>query len=193
MRTAVLVLLLMLPLASCATAPHHINDVCSVFNQRDGWFNNWHSAARRAEREYGVPVPVLMAIIRKESGFRPYARPPRKWILGFIPWKRPSSAYGFSQALDGTWDRYRRETGHWGADRNSFADAIDFVGWYSYQSHVKNGIALNDTYNLYLAYYFGHAGYARGNWRNNPSVQRAAHAAADMARLYASQMQVCSL
>ncbi len=193
MRMMFLALLLTVPLASCARAPHHINDVCAVFNQRNGWFNDWHSAAARAERRYGVPVPVLMAIIRKESGFRPYARPPRKWILGFIPWKRPSSAYGFSQALDGTWDRYKRETGNWGADRNSFADAIDFVGWYSRESHVRNGIPLTDTYDLYLAYYFGHTGYARGDWKSNASVQRAARSAAEMAQLYASQMQVCSL
>lgn len=189
----VLCLVVLLTLAGCATAPHHINNACAVFQQRNGWFNNWYSAALKAQREYGVPVPVLMATIRKESGFRPYARPPRRWILGFIPWKRPSSAYGFSQALDGTWDRYKRETGHWGADRNSFADAIDFVGWYHLQSHIQNGIALNDTYDLYLAYYFGHTGYASGKWRSNASIQAAARSAAEMAQNYAAQLRACNL
>lgn len=189
----VLVLILLLMLAGCATAPHHINNVCSVFEQRDGWFNNWYRAAKQAEAEYGVPVPVLMATVRKESGFRPYARPPRKWILGFIPWKRPSSAYGFSQALDGTWSHYKRATGHWGADRNSFADAINFIAWYHYQSHILNGIPLNDAYDLYLAYYYGHTGYARGAWKSNASIQRVARETAQMAQNYAAQMQACGL
>ncbi|HET7411492.1 MAG TPA: hypothetical protein VFJ18_02425 [Pararhizobium sp.] len=189
----VLVLILLLSLAGCATAPHHINNVCSVFGQKDGWFNNWYRAAKQAEAEYGVPVPVLMATVRKESGYKAYARPPRKWILGIIPWKRPSSAYGFSQALDGTWDHYKRSTGHWGADRNSFADAINFVGWYHYQSHILNGIPLNDTYDLYLAYYFGHTGYSRGTWKNNASIKRVARETAQMAQNYAAQMQACGL
>jgi len=193
MRILVLALLVAVSLSGCATAPHHINDACAIFQQRDGWFNNWYASAKRTERTYGVPVPVLMATIRKESGFRPYARPPRRWILGFIPWKRPSSAYGFSQALNGTWNRYKSETGHWGADRNSFADAIDFVGWYHYQSHLQNGIPLNDTYDLYLAYYFGHTGYARGAWKNNAAVQGAAKGAAQMALSYSAQMRVCGL
>nr|WP_274424485.1 transglycosylase SLT domain-containing protein [Chelativorans sp. YIM 93263] len=186
-------LAVLLILAGCASKPSNINNVCSVFNQKDGWFNNWHSAAKSAERKYGVPVPVLMSTIRIESGFHASARPPRKKLLGFIPWKRPSSAYGFSQALDGTWDEYKRSTGNWGARRSSFSDAVDFVGWYHTQSNQRNGIALNDTYNLYLAYYAGHGGYARGTWKNNAHMKQAAQRAADMARDYAVQMQQCGL
>lgn len=189
----IVVLALLLALTGCATAPSQINNVCAVFDQRDGWFNNWYSAAKATEARYGVPVPVLMATIRIESGYKPRARPPRAWILGFIPWKRPSSAYGFSQALDGTWDRYKRETGNWGAKRRSFSDAIDFVGWYHYQSHLQNGILLNDPYNLYLAYYFGHAGYARGAWKSSLGIQRAAGRAAAMAQSYAAQMRACGM
>ena len=62
-----------------------------------------------------------MATIYTESSFRHNAKPPRKWYLGFIPGKRASSAYGYSQALDGTWDRYQKETGRWGASRTDFA------------------------------------------------------------------------
>ena len=104
----------LLALSACATAPSHINDVCAVFDQNDGWFDNWQSAAERTEQKYGVPVPVLMATVRKESGFKSNARPPRTRLLGFIPWKHVSSATGFSQALDGTWSQYQRETGNWG-------------------------------------------------------------------------------
>ena len=41
-----------------------------------------------------------------------------------------SSAYGYAQALEGTWDDYRKDTGRRGADRDDFADSSDFIGWY---------------------------------------------------------------
>ncbi|MEX0404837.1 hypothetical protein ABGN05_04070 [Aquibium sp. LZ166] len=177
--------------AGCATPPSHINNICSVFDQRDGWLNNWHREARSAERKYGVPVPVLMATLRKESGFKQHARPPRKKLFGFIPWKRQSSAYGYSQALDGTWSQYRRESGNVTARRSSFSDAVDFVGWYHSKTADTLGVAKNDTYNLYLAYYFGWGGYKNGSWRSNTSVKRYARDTDQMARNYAAQMQKC--
>ncbi len=180
-----------LALSACATAPRHINDICAVFDQRDGWFNNWQSAARRAEARYGVPVPVLMATIRKESGFKANAKPPRKKLFGFIPWKRPSSAAGFSQALDGTWAQYKRESGNFAARRTSFADAVDFVGWYHEKTADTFGVAKNDTYNLYLAYYAGWSAYGRGSWKSNAGLQRYARDTDQMARRYEVQLRQC--
>ncbi|MBK3746023.1 hypothetical protein G3A39_43565, partial [Paraburkholderia aspalathi] len=136
----VLFLVALLILTGCATAPRQINNACAVFDQRDGWIDNWHSAAKKTSREFGVPVPILMATIYAESGFRPYARPPRTKILWVIPWKRQSTAYGFSQALNGTWDRYKRETGRWNASRSNFGDAIHFIGWYHNLSARTVGI-----------------------------------------------------
>jgi hypothetical protein len=181
----------LLALSACATAPAHINNVCAVFDQQDGWFNNWQSEAKRAERKYGVPVPVLMATVRKESGFKSNARPPRTKLLGFIPWKHKSSAYGYSQALDGTWTQYRLESGNSSARRGNFGDAIDFVGWYHSKTADKYGVAKNDTYNLYLAYYLGWTGYGRGDWRGNSSLQRYARETDEMARKYAAQLREC--
>ena len=181
-----------LVLGGCASAPNHINNVCAVFEQRDGWFDNWYVAAKQTEREYGVPVPILMATIRKESGFNPRVRPPRTKLLGFIPWTRPSSAYGFSQALDGTWAQYKRETGRWGANRHDFGDAINFIGWYHTKSHELNGIELNDAYHLYLAYYFGHTAFSRGDWKSNASMQQVARATTKMADDYAAQLRACN-
>ncbi len=145
MRIVAVIMLLALALAGCASTPRSINNVCSVFDQKQGFFGGWYTEARRAERKYGVPAEVLMATIRIESGFDADARPPRRKLLGFIPWKRASSAYGYSQALDGTWERYRRETGNVMARRTSFADAVDFVGWYHQTSNRTNGVALNDA------------------------------------------------
>lgn len=182
---------LLLALSACATAPRHINNVCAVFDQRDGWFNNWQRAAYRVSGKYGIPVPVLMATIRKESGFKAHARPPRKYLLGFIPWGHVSSATGFSQALNGTWDQYRRDSGNTFASRSSFADAVDFVGWYHAKSAALLNIPRNDAYHLYLAYYLGWSAYQRGAWRGNTGLQRYAKATAQMAADYATQMRSC--
>lgn len=179
----------LLSLAGCASAPSRITNACAIFEQRDGFFNNWQRQARAVEREYGVPVPILMATIYVESSFRPNARPPRKWFLGFIPGKRASSAYGYAQALDGTWETYQRATGRWGARRNDFGDAIRFVGWYHNQTSTRNGVARNDAYNLYLAYYSGHAGYDRGNFSG--SLKQTAQKSAGMAARYAAQLKGC--
>jgi len=185
------VLVLLLGLSACASKPDRINDVCAVFAQNDGWTSNWQHTSNNAARKHGIPQHVLMATIRMESGFDGRARPPRKKIFGFIPGKRASTAYGYSQALDGTWTEYQRDTGSWSARRSNFADAVDFVGWYHGKSVRTLGIAPHDTYSLYLAYYSGHAGFARGSWRTNSSIQNYARQTAQMADRYATQMQSC--
>jgi hypothetical protein len=178
-------------LAGCANAPEQINDVCAVFGQNAGFVNNWQNSAKDTEAKYGVPVPVLMATIRKESGFQSNARPARTYYLGFIPGKRASSAYGYSQALDGTWAQYKAETGNFGARRSNFEDAVDFVGWYHARTVAAHGVAPGDTYNLYLAYYSGWGGYKNGSWRSNAAVQKTARDTAKMAAAYGSQLQAC--
>jgi hypothetical protein len=178
-----------LALSACATPPNHINDICAIFDQNNGWFSNWHSAAQRTERKYGVPVPVLMATVRKESGFKANAKPPRTKLFGVIPWKRKSSAYGYSQALDGTWAQYQREAGAFGARRSNFADAVDFVGWYHAKTADTYGVAKDDTYRLYLAYYLGWNGFKRSNWSG--SVRNYARDTDQLARNYAAQLQQC--
>jgi hypothetical protein len=145
-----------------------------------GWATG--TVRRAAERKYGVPVPVLMATIRIESGFEQRARPPRRKLMGVIPWTRASTAYGYSQALDGPGTNIAAPPATASARRTNFSDAVDFVGWYHRRSHEQNGIALNDAYNLYLSYYAGHAGYRRGVWRSNPGMQAAARRAATWPR-----------
>jgi len=177
--------------AGCASAPGQINDVCAVFGQNDGFFNNWQSSAKDAEARHGIPVPVLMATIRKESGFQSDARPARKYYLGFIPGKRASSAYGYSQALDGTWAQYKAESGNFGARRSNFEDAVDFVGWYHARTVATYSVQPGDTYNLYLAYYSGWGGYKNGSWRSNAQVQKIARDTAKMAMAYDAQLRDC--
>jgi hypothetical protein len=171
--------------------PVQINDLCAVFSQKAGWFEDWKQAAEQVQRKRGVPVPVLMATLRKESGFQHDAKPPRTRLLGFIPWKRVSTAYGYSQALDATWAQYQRESGNASADRTDFADAVDFVGWYHAKTAKTFGLPTTDTYNLYLAYYFGWTGYERGDWKAKPGLQAYARETEETARDYAAQFEAC--
>lgn len=191
--TRFLLLSLVLILAGCATQPAHINNACAVFEEKGGWFNNWHRQASRVEKEFGVSVPILMATIRTESGYRARVRPPRTKLLGFIPWTRPSDAYGYAQALSSTWQEYQQATGRPGADRNDFGDAVHFVGWYHHRSHRRVGIPLDDAYSLYLAYYLGTTGYERQAWKNRPGVRKAAQRMARRANKYERQIRNCDL
>jgi hypothetical protein len=104
---------------------------------------------------------------------------------------RQSSAYGYAQALDGTWDWYRKETGKRGAKRDRFGDAVDFMGWYMNESNKRNGIAKNDAYNQYLAYHDGHTGFRRGTYRRKAWLVRVAGSVQDRAILYSSQLSRC--
>ena len=133
----------------------------------------------------------MMAIMHQESRFQSDARPPRRKLLGFIPWSRPSSAYGYPQAKDGTWKDYKRDAGGFGADRDDFADAIDFIGWYNFKSTRRNGISPHDTYGLYLAYHEGHGGYNRGSYLNKQWLIDVARKVNRRANSYQSQLNSC--
>lgn len=178
----------LLMLAACSTAPpRNINNACAIFSEYDDWFDD----ASEASRRWGVPVPVLLAIIRQESSFQSDAQPPRSRILWIIPGPRPSSAYGYSQALDGTWDWYLQATGNHGADRDDFEDAVDFVGWYVNETWRRNGVAKNDAYRQYLAYHEGHGGYARGTYRQKPWLLKVARKVSQQADRYRAQLAQC--
>jgi len=187
---AVLVLCALV-LAGCASQPAPTQDACALFDENGGFFDNWQRHTQHVEQEYGVPAYVVLATIWKESAFEARAKPARRRLLGFIPGPRPSDAYGYPQALDSTWDWYRDETGKRSAKRNRFKDAVDFVGWYHDQSHRRNGVARTDAYNLYLNYYLGQGGYARGDASRNPYARQAAQQVAEQAERYRRQIARC--
>ena len=146
-------------ISACATAPpKNVENICAIFEEK----RDWYRAAKKSEKKWGTPKHVQMSIIRQESSFIFDAKPPRTKLFGFIPWKRPSNAYGYAQALDSTWEWYKDDSGRWFADRDDFDDAIDFVGWYTNMSNKTEGISKWDPYNQYLAYHEGQAGWRRG-------------------------------
>lgn len=181
-------LLTSLLLTGCvATRPDNTRNVCVMFEERRAWYR----AAERTEERWGVPVPVTMAFVHQESSFHARAKPPRHQLLGFIPWFRPSSARGYAQALDGTWEEYRQSTGNRLAMRSHFADAVDFIGWYNNNSYRRNGIARDDARNLYLAYHEGNTGFARGSYRNKSWLLTTADRVQANTDRYAAQYAQC--
>jgi hypothetical protein len=146
---------------------------------------------KRAERRWGIPVNVQMATLYQESKFIGNARTPHKYVLGVIPMGRQSSAYGYSQALDATWDEYRNSTGKRSAKRDDFGDSVDFMGWYMDESTRKLGISKSDARSQYLAYHEGRTGYARGTYKSKSWLMRVAGEVDDRSTLYRSQLQRC--
>lgn len=184
-------MMLALILASCgggySAPPRNLDDACSIARQRPKYMK----AFKSTQRKWGVPVSVQMATVYQESKYRSDARTPFRYVLGVIPMGRQSSAYGFSQALDATWDQYRKETRRRGAKRDRMSDASDFIGWYMNQSRTRNGIALTDARNQYLAYHEGHNGYARGSYKNKSWLLRVAANVDARARMYDGQLRTC--
>jgi hypothetical protein len=178
----------LLLLGACAARqPQNIANVCDIFEDR----RNWHKAARESERRWKIPIAVSMAFVYQESSFRARARPERGKILWVIPGPRPSSAYGYAQVLDSTWNDYVQATGRRGADRHDFADAIDFIGWYNAMSSRVNNIAPGDARNLYLAYHEGNTGFAQGSYRDKPWLMDAALNVEQNAWKFAQQYESC--
>jgi len=169
--------------------PKNTENVCSVFQEKQQWFSDVVDVYNK----WGLPIPVLMAIMHQESHFVADAKPDRTWILGIIPWSRPSSAYGYAQAVDDTWDNYLDNAGDWGADRDDFADAADFIGWYCHTSHKRFGISKTDTKNLYLAYHEGHDGYKHNSYLHKRELLQIANNVAKKAKMFQKQLAVCRI
>jgi hypothetical protein len=181
---------LMMMLASCGggnfSAPRDLDNACAIADQRPAYL----LAMRDAERKWGVPVHVQMATIYQESKFVGNARTPYRWALGVIPMGRQSSAYGYSQALDGTWEEYQDEVRR-GARRDRIDDATDFMGWYMTQSEAGLGIPKTDAEAQYLAYHEGRTGYANGSHRDKPWLLEVAAEVGARADLYEMQLLSC--
>jgi len=184
-------LAMLLILGSCATrygdAPRNLDNACSILNERP----SYERAFKRTQRKWGVPVPVIMAMIYQESKFISDNRPPHRYVLGVIPTGRQSTALGYSQALDGTWAEYQRKEGGRGARRTDIFDSADFMGWYMTQTVDETGVPLNDTRNQYLAYHDGRTGFLRGTWRSKSWLIRIAGEVETRAVMYNSQLKQC--
>lgn len=183
---------IILLVASCGgggggTPPRNIENACALVRERPAYLQ----AMRAAERRWGVPIHVQMAAIHQESKFVGNARTPHQYALGIIPIGRQSSAFGYSQALDGTWEEYLKETGRGRARRDNIRDATDFMGWYMNDSTRILGISKRDAASQYLAYHEGRAGFAKGSHRGKPWLTDVAYKVGARAQLYEMQLASC--
>lgn len=144
-------------LQSCVSRPpENPDNICLIFQEK----KSWYKAAIRSEKRWKIPPYVLMSFVHQESSYKANAKPEREKVLGFIPWLRPSSASGYSQALTKTWEDYKDETGNTRASRKNFNDSADFIGWYASKGYYQ-GLKKTDVRSLYLAYHEGYGGFER--------------------------------
>jgi hypothetical protein len=175
---------------ACATSqlrPEQHGNICEIFREN----TYWYSSARDAYERWGISIPVMMAIVHQESRFVADAKPPRTTCLWIFPGPRPSSAYGYAQASDDTWEEYIESTGNTWAERDSFEDAIDFIGWYCDLSAKRCMISKKDVYHLYLAYHEGHGGFIGKTYKNKAWLAHVASKVQKMADRYKGQLASC--
>ena len=189
MRTQFSFFLSLFLITACASSgpPVSTSDVCKIFKEK----RSWYKAAKKNEDRWDIPVSVTMAIIKQESSFIAAAKPGRTKLLGFIPWKRESSAKGYAQAIDGTWELYLKDRGSWFKSRNDFDDAVDFTGWYNSKSIKQLKIEKHNARALYLAYHEGRGGYRRGSHRTKPWLLVVADKVQRQSDRYNLQYQKC--
>ena len=132
-KNSFFIITLSILLVGCVSIPRNTTNVCSIFSDKYFWFKN----AEATEKKWGAPIELQMAFIKKESGFDWLAKPERTKIFKIIPWKRPSSSFGYSQAVKGTWEMYKKDTGNTLALRARFADSSDFIGWYVHNTYKR--------------------------------------------------------
>lgn len=186
LATAAIVIVLWGPVRCTVPPPEATEDLCQLFDERLSWYRH----ARLAAENWQVGEPLIMAVIHQESGFHARARPARRQLLRFIPWRRPSTAFGYAQVVDGTWQQYLAESGR-DARRDRFADAVDFVGWYLNSLGQQLHLAAGDARSLYLAYHEGAGGFKRRSYRDQPGLLTVADRLALRADRYRGQLEQC--
>jgi hypothetical protein len=174
-------------LPGCASPPRNPDDLCSIFRQKHAWYR----VTRATQRRWGIDQATQMAVIFQESSYRAGARPPRTRLLGFIPWRRKSSAFGYAQVVDATWDLYRREATRPRAERDRFADASDFVGWYLDRIAKRARIGKMSVRSLYLAYHEGVGGFQRGTHLEKQWLLDASYRVQRRSARYRAQLDRC--
>ncbi len=173
----------------CATPPPTRQaDACAIFAQAPHWLK----PTRRAAAKWRADGAVMLAIMKQESAFDANAKPRRRRFLG-IPWRRPSSAFGYSQALDSTWRLYKKKAKRRFARRDNFADAMDFIGWYLAQNRRQLKIDRRDGYRHYLAYHEGWGGYKRRTYQQKKWLLTVAARVSTQAKRYRAQLNRCGM
>ena len=173
--------------ASCNSIPKYPQNACKIFGEK----YLWYKSIKKSSDTYGVPVYIILAFVNKESGFKRWARPPRTKLFKVIPYKRPSSSLGYSQAVKKTWEMYKKETDNPIALRTRFIDSVMFIGWYINKTNKINKIPINDAYRQYLNYYLGWGDYAKKIYKTDKKAIIFAKNVQKQSKIYRSQLKEC--
>ena len=173
--------------ASCSSVPRYPQNACKIFGEN----YLWYKSAKKSSETYGAPVHIILAFVNKESGFNRWARPKRTKLFKVVPYKRPSSSLGYSQAVKKTWELYKTETDNPLALRTRFKDSVMFIGWYIGKTNKINKIPLSDTYRQYLNYYLGWGNYANKVYKTDKKAIIFAKSVEKQSKIYKSQLREC--
>ena len=173
--------------ASCSSAPKYPQNACKIFGE--SYF--WYKSVKKSSETYGAPIHIILAFVNKESGFNRWAKPKRTKLFKVIPYKRPSSSFGYSQAVKKTWELYKTETDNPLALRARFKDSVMFIGWYMSKTNKINKIPLNDSYRQYLNYYLGWGNYSKKAYKTDKKAIIFAKSVQKQSNIYKSQLLEC--
>tara|TARA_B100001057_G_scaffold496361_1_gene597653 strand:- start:316 stop:915 length:600 start_codon:yes stop_codon:yes gene_type:complete len=172
-------------LFGCSSIPSNTTNSCSIFDEKYLWYKH----SKKVEKKWGTPIYIQLAIIKMESDFDWLAKPARKKIFKIIPYKRPSSSFGYSQAVKGTWEQYKKETGNKFASRARFKDSVDFIGWYAYKTESILKISQKNAFKQYLAYHEGWGNFK--HYKKNKRVIGLAKKVEKQSNIYKQQLSKC--
>ena len=178
-------LILLFLVNACSSIPSNTSNSCSIFDERYLWYKH----AKKSEQKWGTPIYLQLAIIKIESGFDWLAKPPRQKLFKIVPYKRPSSSFGYSQAVKGTWKQYKTETGNKFATRTRFKDSVDFIGWYTTKTEKILKVSKTDAFKQYIAYHEGWGNYK--NYKSNQKVVNLAKRVEKQSNIYKKQLSDC--
>ena len=179
------VIFLFIFLSGCSSIPSTTVNSCVIFDERYFWYKH----TKKVEQKWGTPIYIQLAIIKIESNFDWLAKPPRKKIFKIIPSKRPSSSFGYSQAVKGTWEQYKKETGNKLATRMRFKDSVDFIGWYTNKTETILKIPKKNAFKQYIAYHEGWGNFK--NYKKNEKVIKLAKKVEKQSDIYKKQLLNC--
>ncbi len=180
--------LIFLFIAACSSIdPINTADSCILFKEK----RNWYKATKKSYDKWNLPISLQLAIVKQESSFKQFAKPERNKLFGFIPSKRPSTAFGYAQITDPTWEWYKASTGKKNPSRANFNDITDFIGWYGDQSNKMLGISKKDSFNQYLAYHEGQNGWKKKSYNSKKWLIEAAKNVELNSNMYNNQLKKC--
>ena len=172
---------------SCSSIPKYPQNACKIFGEN----YLWYKSIKKSSDTYNAPIHIILAFVNKESGFNRWAKPKRTKLFKVIPYKRPSSSFGYSQAVNKTWELYKIETDSPLALRSRFKDSVMFIGWYISKTHKINKVPLNDSYRQYLNYYLGWGSYSKKIYKTDKKSIIYAKAVEKKSKLYKGQLREC--